>query len=133
MNALKSLVFNNLGFALYEEIERVKKELSRKDSKIYRFDAKDIEIIKAITKLDFEEIIQNDLVDIEKTIDKALLVAGIERKDIDVVATTGGSSLIPIVHNQLERIFSKEKIKESNAFTSVAAGLALRAKEIYSN
>ncbi len=133
LNSLKSLIFNNLGFGLYEEIERVKKELSIKGSEIYRFNATDIEITKAITRLAFEEIIQNDLIDIEKTLNKALTLAGIKINDVDVVATTGGSSLVPVIHNQLIEMFGKEKIKESDAFTSVAAGLAIRANEIYSD
>ena len=131
LESLKSLVFNNLGFGLYEEIERVKKELSKRDSEVYRFKAIDININKAITRLAFEEIINNDLAEIEKILREALLKAHVETSDINIVATTGGSSLIPIVHNQLEELFGREKIKESDAFTSVASGLALKAKEIY--
>lgn len=127
LDALKSLVFNNLGFGLYEEIERVKKELSNKDSDTYRFQAKDIDIAELMTRMSFEEIIKNDLVEIERVLKRALTKAGIEAKDLDVVATTGGSSLIPVVHQQLIDMFGKEKIKESDAFTSVASGLAIKA------
>lgn len=131
LEALKSLIFNNLGFGLYEEIERVKKELSSRESEIYRFKATDIDIVQAITRLAFEEIIKEDLIDIEKTLYKALSKAGIRAEDVGVVATTGGSSLVPIIHKQLVYIFGENKIKESDAFTSVAAGLAIRASQVY--
>ncbi len=130
--ALKSLVFNNLGFGIYEEIEKVKKNLSSKEFEKYNFIAKDIEINTTITKNVFEKIIQDDLVNIDKTINKALKAANIKSEEIDAVATTGGSSLIPAIYKQLQNKFGAKKIKESDAFTSVAAGLAHRAKEIFS-
>jgi molecular chaperone DnaK (HSP70) len=41
---------------------------------------------------------------------------------------TGGSSSIPLFTEMLVRIFGKEKVKQSNSFTSVVAGLAIKAK-----
>jgi len=40
---------------------------------------------------------------------------------------TGGSSSIPLFTGMLVRIFGEEKVKESNAFSSVVAGLAIKA------
>src|SRR5258708_3455285 len=133
LNALKSLVYNNLGFGIYEEIERVKKALSNKIAEIYKFDAKDIKIASEVTRLVFEEILKNDLLEIKKILNKALGIAGLTSNDIDIVATTGGSSLIPVIHEQLVEMFGKEKIKKSDTFTSVARGLAIKAQEIYNH
>jgi hypothetical protein len=41
---------------------------------------------------------------------------------------TGGSSSIPLFMGMLARIFGAEKVKESNAFSSVVAGLAIKAR-----
>jgi hypothetical chaperone protein len=45
------------------------------------------------------------------------------------VVKTGGSSSIPVFTTMLERIFGGEKLKQSDVFSSVSAGLALRAHE----
>jgi len=131
VKALRSLVFNNLGFGLYEEIERVKKNLTDKEEDKFLFKAELIDIDSQISRVDLEEIISSDLSNIDNLINQAILEAGIEIDDIDVVATTGGSSLIPIVKNHLNQKFGKGKIKNSDTFTSVAKGLALRAKEVF--
>jgi molecular chaperone DnaK (HSP70) len=48
--------------------------------------------------------------------------------EIDIVMKTGGSSNIPLFTGMLARIFGKEKVKESNSFSSVVAGLAIKAR-----
>lgn len=128
INALKSLIYNNLGFKMYEEIERVKKGLSTTSEEIYRFNGPDIEVETRIKKLEFEKIIRNDLSSIKEILEKSFAKAQIKQKDIDIVATTGGSSLIPIIRDLLIEMFGEEKIKKSDAFTSVASGLALMTK-----
>jgi molecular chaperone DnaK (HSP70) len=53
--------------------------------------------------------------------------SGLEPGEIDAVVKTGGSSNIPLFTGMLEKIFGKEKVKQSSAFTSVVAGLAIKA------
>jgi molecular chaperone DnaK (HSP70) len=53
--------------------------------------------------------------------------SGLEPGEIDAVVKTGGSSNIPLFTEMLTRIFGKEKVKASNSFTSVVAGLAIKA------
>jgi len=45
------------------------------------------------------------------------------------VVKTGGSSSIPLFSEMLGRIFGAEKIKVSDLFSSVTAGLAIRAAQ----
>lgn len=129
--ALNSLVNNNLGFGVYEEVERVKKILTDKNEEIYGFVGKDIEIQHSISRHQFEQLIEEDLKNIQLLIQEALDKAGINTNQIDIVATTGGSSLIPAVRMLLNKAFEPEKIKDSDAFTSVASGLAIRASELF--
>lgn len=131
IDALSSLVNNNLSFSLYDEIDRVKRALSEKDAEILTFVAESIDIKTVIVKKKFEELITEELVTIHNLLRKALREAKITSREIDAVATTGGSSLIPIVRNLLINTFGREKIIATNAFTSVASGLALRAKEVF--
>jgi molecular chaperone DnaK (HSP70) len=64
---------------------------------------------------------------VEKVLLDTIARSGLELGKIDAVVKTGGSSSIPLFTEVLERIFGKEKVKQSNAFTSVVAGLAIKA------
>jgi len=46
------------------------------------------------------------------------------------VFLTGGSSFVPAVRRIFASRFGKERIRGGHEFTSVAQGLALRAREI---
>lgn len=131
LDRLNSLVKNNLGFTMYEEIERVKKSLSTNPEEQYKFLTKDIKIETIVEKKQFEDIIKNDLNDIEDLITNTLSSVGLRAKDIDVIVTTGGTSLIPSVIELLTNIFGENKIRKSDAFTGVASGLAIIAKNTY--
>jgi hypothetical chaperone protein len=132
IDALRSLVNNNLSFSLYDEIDKTKRGLSKKEKNVLEFIAPRIEIKTELTRKEFEDLIREDVERIDALVNEALHKANVLSKEIDAVATTGGSSLIPIVKKLLEEKFGKGKIIESDAFTSVASGLALRAKEIFS-
>ncbi len=64
---------------------------------------------------------------VEEVLYETLAASGLEPGAVDVVVKTGGSSNIPLFGALLARIFGAEKVKESNAFSSVVAGLAIRA------
>ncbi|MFZ5365988.1 MAG: Hsp70 family protein [Patescibacteria group bacterium] len=130
--ALRSLISNNLGFSLYEEIERVKKNLSQTNQETFSFQNKNIDTKTQITRKEFERIISQQISEVEATLNHALASAKKKTEEIDVVATTGGSSLIPVFQNLLKKKFGSKKLKRQETFTSVATGLALRAKEIFS-
>lgn len=131
LDALNSLVVNNLGFALYEEIDRAKKGLSVSEETQIGFYAKSVEISETFLRRDFEAIIAEDVVTISREIEQTLRAAGVGSADVDFVVTTGGSSIIPAIGELLKRKFGKWKLKSRETFTSVAVGLALRAGEIF--
>ena len=58
---------------------------------------------------------------------ETLRAAGREPGQIDAVVTTGGSSSIPAFSAMLARIFGAEKLVASDAFSSVTAGLGIKA------
>lgn len=130
--SLKSLIINNLGFSLYEEIERVKKNLSTVDEEMFCFQNKDIDIKNQIKREEFEKIISTQITQVEDLINRALTSAKKSPEEIDVVVTTGGSSLIPVFQELLKKKFGSDKLKSQETFTSVATGLALRARNIFS-
>jgi molecular chaperone DnaK (HSP70) len=56
-----------------------------------------------------------------------LATSGLEPGQIDAVVKTGGSSNIPVFSEMLGRIFGPNKVKASDVFNSVSAGLAIKA------
>ncbi len=125
LDRLVYLIKANLGFNLYESIERAKKHLSFYDSSRIVFKQGIIDIDVEITKLEFEQIIQPRVEEIRETVKRTLKTAELEAEQIDVVVRTGGSSLIPVFENMLVDLFGKEKIRQFETFTSIAGGLAL--------
>jgi len=97
---------------------------------LYKFNARHINIETKLKRQEFEDIIAVDIVDIKELIVKALKSANLSIDDIDIVATTGGSSLVPSVHNLLVNLFGAGKIQKSDAFTGVASGLAIISNKI---
>lgn len=125
LKRLTHLVRMNLGFEVYEAIERCKKELSSKEESFIIFKDGPIDLNVKLTRNEFEEIINERVEEIRKVVIRTLDKANLDPGQIDYVVRTGGSSLIPIFENTLVEIFGKEKITIFDTFTSIAAGLAL--------
>ena len=128
LRRLESLIFNDLAFAFYNTVELAKIGLSSQGAATIAFSGKDIELWELYTRSQFEYDIQPYWVQIEKVLLDTLAASGLETGEIDAVVKTGGSSNIPIFSFMLESLFGKEKVKTSDAFTSVAAGLAIKAQ-----
>lgn len=126
--ALERLIYlikTNVGFEVYEAIERAKKQLSECLEAQITYHDGPIDLDVKITRNEFEEIIKPRVEEIEQVVLKTLEKAKLEPGQIDKVVRTGGSSLIPVFANMLEKTFGKEKITLFETFTSIAAGLAL--------
>lgn len=122
---LISLIEDNYGFMLFHEIERAKIELSIKNRTLIRFCEKDLSIEEILDKDEFEQIIAEKISQIEHCVNETLLSAGLSVKDIDFIFLTGGSSFIPRIKKIFIDKFGYEKLRQGDAFTSVAAGLAV--------
>jgi hypothetical chaperone protein len=127
LDRLNSLVVHNLGFGVYQEIERVKKGLSINSEETFTFVTEHFTLKTIISRSEFEGTISDDLIEINYLINKMLLLANIKMSDIDTVVATGGSSLIPIVYNLLKTTFPSVEVHRSDMFTGVASGLAIIA------
>ncbi len=131
MKNLESLVLYNLGFALYEEIDRVKKQLSYSNQENFSFNQQSIQINEALTRLDLQEIMYPLLVQIEDCVNESIKVSGLKVSEIDKVVMTGGSSLIPRVKEILAAKFGTEKISEFDVFESVVTGLGIKSSQLW--
>jgi hypothetical chaperone protein len=129
MKALEGLIYNDLAFTFYNRVEAGKIALSRDGATIISLEDKDIALWELYTRSQFETDIEHYLVEVEKVLLNTIEKSGLEPGQIDAVVKTGGSSSIPLFTGMLARTFGSEKVKESNAFTSVVAGLAIKAQE----
>lgn len=121
---LENLIEDNYGYMLFRSIEKAKCELSsagRTDINLSEYIARTI----ALTKPEFEETIADEVVKISICVDETVQKAGISADEIDIVFLTGGSSYIPCIKDLFHDTFGSEKVKHSDAFTSVAFGLGL--------
>jgi hypothetical chaperone protein len=129
LRTLQSLIFNDLAFSFYNQVEAAKIKLSSQGAAVIELQGQDIDLWELYTREQFEKDIQDHIQTIEKTLMDTLASSGLEPGQIDAVVKTGGSSNIPAFTTLLGTIFSPEKVKQSDPFSSVAAGLAIRAAE----
>jgi hypothetical chaperone protein len=127
LSALKSLIFNDLAFTFYNAVERAKIELSSKGATIVGLQEKDIDIWQLYTRFQFEKDIREYQGQIEEVLLQTVSDSGLEIDQIDAVVKTGGSSNIPVFSEMLSQVFGSERVKESNSFSSVTAGLAIKS------
>jgi hypothetical chaperone protein len=129
IEALISIVDEDLGYQLHQAVQQVKFELSRGTSAVFRFRTYCMDLEIPVTRAHFEGWIADDLRSIETCIDGLLNDAKVDARDVDRVFLTGGSSFVPAVRRIFASRFGEERLRGGNEFTSVAHGLALRAAE----
>ena len=138
IQALITLIEEDLGYQLHQAVQQLKFELSRSQAAEFRFRDSashpslappSIDLRIPVTRREFESWIESDLQSIEGCVDSLLTTSGIHPRAVDRVFLTGGSSFVPAVRRIFETRFGKDRIRGGNEFTSVAHGLALRAAE----
>jgi hypothetical chaperone protein len=129
LKTLRSLIFDDLAFSFYNQVESAKIALSNQGATVIELKGRDIDIWELYTRTQFEEDIREYRNLIETVLLDTVGKSGLEPEQIDAVVKTGGSSNIPAFTQMLAQIFGSQKIKESDAFNSVTAGLAIRASE----
>ncbi|MBT5871775.1 MAG: Hsp70 family protein [Candidatus Latescibacteria bacterium] len=122
---LIALIEENLGFSVFQAIEKAKHDLSQHETTSVIFNESVIEIEERISRQEFEEMSCEHIQKIEICIDELLTTSQIALEQVDTVFVTGGTSYIPAVRRVLSDRFGDGKIRTGDAFISVAAGLAL--------
>jgi hypothetical chaperone protein len=127
LKALQALIYNDLAFTFYNRVEAAKIALSDLGATVISLEDRNIPLWEIYTRSQFETDIQDYIGKVEKVLLDTLAASGLEFGSIDAVVKTGGSSNIPLFTELLIRLFGEQKVKTSNAFSSVVAGLAIRA------
>lgn len=126
---LIDLVRHDLGYALYQEVERSKLGLSQAEQVAFAFDQLPDALAAAIARRDFEAWIAADLLRIAACVDRLLRRCGLPPAAVDRVFLTGGSSLVPSVRAIFAARFGADQVRGGDELVTVARGLALLAAE----
>jgi len=129
LKALESMIFNDLAFSFYNMIEATKITLSGRGVAVASMKEKDLDIWELYTRSQFEKDIREYREQIEQVLMDTVTASGLEPGQIDAVVKTGGSSNIPLFSEMLGRIFGISRVKASDVFNSVTAGLAIKAHQ----
>lgn len=121
------------GHSLARLVERAKIDLTDKETSLLCTNEIEPEILREISRIEFECSIDELVREITHTISSTIEDAGVLPAAIDAIFMTGGSSLIPAVRESIFSIMPNAKLIEGDKFGSVALGLTLSASEKFAS
>jgi hypothetical chaperone protein len=121
---LITLIENNLGYSVFQSIEKTKITLSNTDTTQFSYHNMDIEIEEEIPLQVYEQIIAKDVNRIANYLDQFMLQNGIDPKNIDSLFLTGGTSMVGSIQKLFKNKFPHVNLNSGDNFQSVAKGLA---------
>lgn len=122
---LITLVEDNLGYALHQQVEELKIALSERDQAEFVFKSYPIDIRLPVTRAEYDEIIHEPAQVIQRTALETARIAEVPPEEVHYIYFTGGTSRVPAIRKMIHDAFPAAETVEQDAFTSVAAGLAL--------
>jgi len=126
--ALQHLVDDELGFQLHAAVERTKHALSAQAETVFAFHDTPIDLETSVGRPAMERWITQQRQAIARTVDELVARHGIAPGDVDTVFLTGGSAFVPAVRQLFADRFGADRLRGGEELTTVATGLALRAR-----
>ncbi len=125
LSALRSAMELQLGYEIFATVDSAKCEISASPATVVSFHRGDVDVDARVTRARFERLARRYLVDIDGLVTRVLASAELSAGSVDTVVCTGGSSQMPAVRALLGRRFPGATIRDAEAFSTVALGLAL--------
>ena len=129
LQAFVRLITHELGYQLHQSVQQTKFDLSSRHESEFSFASGPVTIRRKVTRAEFERWIGEELAAMSGCVDRLTAASGIDCANIDRVFLTGGSSFVPAVRQIFIDRFGESKVAGGGELTSVATGLALRARE----
>ena len=120
------------GGHMYQAVNRAKQDLSLNERSELYFRCPPKEVHRTLSRKQFESWIAHDIKKIDSCIKRLLAASNCDKRDVNLVFLTGGTSFVPAVRAVFERRFGTSKLRHGDEFVSVAKGLALYARDYYS-
>lgn len=130
MQQLFTLVECQLGFPLFNEIEKTKIRLGKEDTSLFSYHFPGIEIEQPVMNAEYRKSVSVTVDDIMNTMMDVFTQSSMKPTDVDEVILTGGTSQFPLIQEKLEAVFGKERLYEHNIYQSVVNGLAQYARNL---
>ncbi|WP_443944698.1 Hsp70 family protein [Pedobacter sp. AW1-32] len=121
---LITLIENNLGYSVFQSIEKTKISLSNTNSTSFKYSNMEIHIDEEISLEDYEQILKKDVTRIEEYLEKFMAQHNIAVHDIDSLFLTGGTSMVGSIQKLFKTKFPHLTLNSGDNFKSVAKGLA---------
>ncbi|QEC78692.1 Hsp70 family protein [Mucilaginibacter ginsenosidivorax] len=121
---LITLIDNNLGYSVFQAIEKTKIELSNADTSAFSYHNMDIDIEEDVPLPGYEQIIAKDVDRIAGYLDQFMQQNNIDPEKIDSLFLTGGTSLVGSIQKLFKNRFPHVNLNSGDNFKSVATGLA---------
>lgn len=129
MSQLFTLVECQLGFPLFDQIEKTKFSLGKNDNSEFQYLYPGIDIKEQISRSHYETSLGHTVDDIMNSMMEVFKQSNLSPSDVDQVCLTGGTSQSPIIREKLKNIYGPSKLVEYNVYQSVVNGLAQFAKK----
>lgn len=130
MQQLFTLVECQLGFPLFDEIEKTKVKLGNSSEAQFTYKYPGISIEQSVTGEDFNLSLTPSVDQIMSTMMEVFKQSSLSTRDVDQVCLTGGTSQLPLLRSRLGEVFGPLKLVEYNIYQSVVNGLAQYAKNL---
>ena len=129
---IEGILFGGHAYAFYQAIEQAKIDLSTTDRTSIEFHRRGLDVSVPFTRMELDSLVFPFLDTVARQIRTALEQAGIGTGDVSMVLRTGGSSRLGAFVDMLEAMFGADRVREREAYTSVANGLGVVAQELWS-
>lgn len=126
LDQLFTLVECQLGFPIFDEIEKLKVNIctSTDDSQVFDFDYLGVKVNEEIESEKYFEALSPVVENILESLNEVFKQSGLTPGDVDQVCLTGGTAQFTLIKRKLEDMFGKEKLIEHNIYQSVVGGLS---------
>jgi len=123
--ALRSAIELQLGYEVFQTTDATKIDLSTVAAAILTYHHADVDVDARVTRGRFEHLIRPMLDETAALVRGVVGDAGVAAGEITAVVYTGGSSAIPAFRALMHELVPNAVARDTAAFTSVAAGLAM--------
>jgi hypothetical chaperone protein len=121
---LITLIDNNLGYSVFQSIERTKIGLTSDEVARFNYSNMGIEIDEQVPLEAYESIIEKDVNRIDAYLNNFIASNNIDINQLDSLFLTGGTSMVAAIQKLFKSKFPQVKVNSGDNFTSVAQGLA---------
>ncbi|QBY01905.1 Hsp70 family protein [Rhodophyticola sp. CCM32] len=127
---LASVLEHELGHDLAFAVEHAKIAVNAGDAVEIQLDMVEPELGAAMGLSDLQMALGPYAAEISTAASAALEMAGVTAGQVDVVVLVGGSSLMQVVEQALQRLCPGAEMARGDAFTAIADGLAIAADQM---